>query len=430
MPVTLCSNGKYRIGSGACIYDSEEKAKKALQAILSNGSFRADINKVSIDFDDTLTTMQGQALARRLISQGKEVYIITRRQSLLYNAVYEMADKLGIPRSKVYFTNGRYKWDQIQRLGIGTHYDNNQTEVDLINKNTDTRALKFAAEDSYNDYPQAAVDNAKSALKYVGENGWGSCGTDVGKARAYQLANRENISRDTIARMASFKRHQQYKNVLYEEGCGGLMWDAWGGTEGIEWAIKKLEEIDKTKFEVGIPHYTADGEIWTGETHKDATGRLMTGAVHSADSQYLYHYDELAEIGERGGIVGSDKAPKSKTVNKDPKGQGTAGGDASGKRGAEVTAQQEKTLQQKADDFNERDSNTKNGRATLGALKSVFQRGLGAYNTSHSPLVKSAEQWAYARVNAFLYLLKNGRPENPKYDTDFDLLPGSHPKAK
>jgi hypothetical protein len=44
--------------------------------------------------------------------------------------------------------------------------------------------------------------------------------------------------------MASFKRHQQYKDVPYDEGCGGLMWDAWGGTEGIEWAIRKLEQID------------------------------------------------------------------------------------------------------------------------------------------------------------------------------------------
>jgi len=44
--------------------------------------------------------------------------------------------------------------------------------------------------------------------------------------------------------MASFKRHQQHKDVPYDEGCGGIMWDAWGGTSGIEWAIKKLEQID------------------------------------------------------------------------------------------------------------------------------------------------------------------------------------------
>jgi anion-transporting ArsA/GET3 family ATPase len=138
----------------------------------------------------------------------------------------------------------------------------------------------------------------------------------------------------------------------------------------------------------------------------------------------------FAKVGERGGITESKKAPKSDTKNPDPKGEGTAKGDASGKRGAKVTEAQEKTLQKKVDDFNEKESNTKNGRATLGALKSVFQRGLGAYNTSHSPAVKSAEQWAYARVNAFLYLVKNGRPENSKYTTDYDLLPKDHPKAK
>jgi len=183
-------------------------------------------------------------------------------------------------------------------------------------------------------------------------------------------------------------------------------------------------------FAEGMPHYTADGVLYTGPTHKNSEGRLMTGAVHTAESEPLYHFEELAEVGPRGGIKESPKAPKSKTPNKDPQGEGSAEGDASGKRGAKVTAEQEKTLQNKVDDFNEKESNTKNGRATLGALKSVFQRGLGAYNVSHSPEVNSSEQWAYARVNAFLYLLKNGRPENPKYDTDFDLLPKGHPKEK
>jgi HK97 family phage prohead protease len=34
-----------------------------------------------------------------------------------------------------------------------------------------------------------------------------------------------------------------------------------------------------------------------------------------------------------------------------------------------------------------------------------------------------------ARVNAFLYLLRNGRPENAAYVTDNDLLPEGHPKS-
>ena len=101
-------------------------------------------------------------------------------------------------------------------------------------------------EETYNDYPEAATNNAKRALKYKEENG-SSCGTPVGWTRARQLANRERISRDTIARMASFKRHQQNKDVPYDEGCGGIMWDAWGGDAGIEWAIRKLDQIDNKK---------------------------------------------------------------------------------------------------------------------------------------------------------------------------------------
>ena len=98
--------------------------------------------------------------------------------------------------------------------------------------------------ETYNDYPQGAVNNAKRALKWVEKNGWGSCGEATGKKRANQIANKEKLTRDTIARMASFKRHQQHKDVPYSEGCGGLMWDAWGGSAGINWAISKLKEID------------------------------------------------------------------------------------------------------------------------------------------------------------------------------------------
>ena len=58
-----------------------------------------------------------------------------------------------------------------------------------------------------------------------------------------------------------------------------------------------------------------------------------------------------------------------------------------------------------------------------------FRRGLGAFNTSHSPNVESASQWAHARVNAYMYPVKNGRPENAKYTTDYDLLPKKHPKS-
>lgn len=99
-------------------------------------------------------------------------------------------------------------------------------------------------QETYSDYPKAAKNNAKRALEWAEKNGWGSCGTSVGKNRANQLASGEPLSKSTIARMASFKRHQQNKDVPYSEGCGGLMWDAWGGDAGINWAIRKMKELN------------------------------------------------------------------------------------------------------------------------------------------------------------------------------------------
>jgi len=40
---------------------------------------------------------------------------------------------------------------------------------------------------------------------------------------------------------------------------------------------------------IGVPHYTKDGKLYTGEMHKDASGRLMSGKFHTANSQFLFH---------------------------------------------------------------------------------------------------------------------------------------------
>jgi HK97 family phage prohead protease len=105
------------------------------------------------------------------------------------------------------------------------------------------------AEQSYSDYPQAVRNNARRVLKYVEENGWGSCGTPVGKQRANQLANGEAVSVDTIKRMFSYlSRHEVdlESSSSYEDGCGRLMYDAWGGKAALVWSRNKLKELEKT----------------------------------------------------------------------------------------------------------------------------------------------------------------------------------------
>jgi hypothetical protein len=110
---------------------------------------------------------------------------------------------------------------------------------------TDIKWAMFAKMDeSFNDYPSKAKDNACRAIQYKEKNPKLDCGTQVGWTRASQLCNGRRISVETVARMASFKRHQQNKDVPYDKGCGGIMWDAWGGDEGVNWAIRKMETIN------------------------------------------------------------------------------------------------------------------------------------------------------------------------------------------
>ena len=100
---------------------------------------------------------------------------------------------------------------------------------------------------------------------------------------------------------------------------------------------------------------------------------------------------------------------------------------------SDLTQPIQEGLKRKAEDHN--DEIDERGMAewrktTAGTLARVFERGIGAYETnpeSVRPSVNSAEQWAYARVNSFLYALRNDRFRSGRHDTD--LLPDEHPMA-
>ena len=95
---------------------------------------------------------------------------------------------------------------------------------------------------------------------------------------------------------------------------------------------------------------------------------------------------------------------------------------------SDLTKSVQKTLTEKAKKHNEDVGDDKRKRTTKAALGKVFLRGVGAYKQnpeSVRPQVSSAEQWAYARVNSFLYVLKNLKFRGGKHDTD--LLPKEHP---
>jgi hypothetical protein len=100
--------------------------------------------------------------------------------------------------------------------------------------------------ESYSDYPEGVKSNARKVLEWTEKNGWGSCGTGVGKQRANQLAKGEPISAETIKRMYSYlSRHliDLDSSKSYSDGCGKLMFDAWGGKAALRWSKSKIEKL-------------------------------------------------------------------------------------------------------------------------------------------------------------------------------------------
>lgn len=132
--------------------------------------------------------------------------------------------------------------------------------------------------DSWNDYPDAAVENAKTALRWAEQNGWGDCGEASGKIRANQIASRQKLTRETIARMSAFQRHRQNSDRPLGEGCGRLMWLSWGGDEGIAWAERKLKQIDRAAFAI-----------------QDEEKQIISGVLMIANQRIYRNDPELGE---------------------------------------------------------------------------------------------------------------------------------------
>jgi hypothetical protein len=428
------------------IYFSEDTVRKASELFLMRGKQ----NKSTLEHEAELN---GLSVVESWIIED-EVHDKSRKYDL------DMPVGTWMVSMKV---NNEEVWENYVKTGLvkgfsieGYFTDKvNMSQIEEIDESI-AKEILFEVQDfieskrydlkTFNDYPQSVVNNAKKVLKYVDENGWGSCGTPVGKRRASQLASKSNLTVSTIKRMYSFlSRHKGdlEASKSYSDGCGKLMYDAWGGLSALSWSrskLKSLGEIEMASMVVDDEYAVIDDRLAfsTKEMAEKAAKDLGCEGYHEHEfdgkTWYMpceYHKKEqMAEVDSKGNVRRSPKAPKSDTPNPSPKGKGTAKGDASGKRGAKVSAKDRATLKKKSDDFNKKYKSKLGYGVSTSILASVYQRGLGAFNTSHSPKVRSASQWGFARVNAFLYLVKNGRPQNPKYTTDYDLLPKKHPKAR
>jgi len=419
---------------------------------------------IELEIIEDVDTSGVSAISLVDIPAIEKLWMAFKREEFVEPGAGESEDEF-IPRciAKLVGDEG-YETDQAAAICYSTYREKQSAE-------------EFA--ETYTDYPEAAVNAAKRALAWAEENGWGDCGMGPGKARANQLANREPISEDTIARMSAFQRHRQNSDTPYGEGCGKLMWDAWGGDAGIEWAERKLKSIRKEEMSYdtgtlppyvdeipkkkdqfalqGIPLPRGQKVVLQAED-EDYDRGLIVELMPEGGYNVEYWFDtpdniEPAEIrvdGETitksGKLVYLGYHPELQTeafaagdrplarIPKEERGRtGSAKnepGDTKTTRGGiEVSQEVENTLKDKIEEHNKKNPQ-ESQKATLGMLKAVWRRGAGAYSVG-TPGKRGMQrsQWAMARVNSFLNILAGNRSGYDKdYNQDNDLLPKGHPK--
>lgn len=106
--------------------------------------------------------------------------------------------------------------------------------------------------ETYNDYPQAVVNNAKRGIE-LNKKVNNKCATLVGKNRARQLVAKEKLSVSTIKRLYSYlSRAEEYYDEGDSKACGTISYLLWGGKAAKRWAESKLKELGEIKLEAEI----------------------------------------------------------------------------------------------------------------------------------------------------------------------------------
>lgn len=150
----------------------------------------------------------------------------------------------------------------LKLVGTGERKKAYNTDLDLLPKGHPQKVEKKSellapAKYSHIDFkpPQGAQDNAKRALEVRASKPPSQRGmTDVGIARARDLANGKTLSPDTVKRMlAYFDRHEVDKkgSTWNIQGKGWQAWHGWGGDAGYAFARKVVKQMktadEKTK---------------------------------------------------------------------------------------------------------------------------------------------------------------------------------------
>lgn len=156
---------------------------------------------------------------------------------------------------------------------------------------------------------EAMASAARRALEWRKEYGRG--GTDVGVARARNIANRDSLSLSTVKRMVSFfARHGNNRSEHYgkKEPDGGptawrIAWDLWGGDPGRTWANKigkedekSMNTIEHKSFAFEVKELDSDGRI---EGYGSIFGNVDLGGDIVMPGAFAKSCDQMRQSGRK-----------------------------------------------------------------------------------------------------------------------------------
>lgn len=90
--------------------------------------------RYGFDFDGVLSKPVYQFLAEYLIGLNKQVFVITKRDSDNSTQLYQITDKLGIPRENIVFTANAHKSPFTAKFDLDYFLDDQQNNIDDINQ--------------------------------------------------------------------------------------------------------------------------------------------------------------------------------------------------------------------------------------------------------------------------------------------------------
>ena len=326
--------------------------------------------KLHYDIDSIPAMAEQRRRVFESVTSGVQNGILTRneaREQLGYDTM-DGADELLVSATLMPLTQANEETPKDEDIPEEANIEQSSEEdyiVNLMLDNTESDDFIKAEADINTTPTDGMVSEAKKGLEWRKEHGRG--GTMVGVARANQIVRKEKLSPRTVRRMKSFfARHEVDKRA-----------------EG---------------FRPGEDGYPSAGRIawalWGGDAGQSWSNKKVD-QLDRERNKFLEHVSELTD------------------ENFEEK---------------QLTAAVREGLKNKVKKHNEKHGDKKGKRVTLRMLGAVFRRGVGAYRTNPAsvrPNVRSEEQWAYARVNAFLFAVRTGRFRSGQFDRD--LLPSGHP---